>query len=66
MDEKEVDKQHHATFESIRHFDEAGNEYWQARELALLLEYAQWRNFMQVVDKAKTACKQAGGGGRSQ
>lgn len=60
MDEKEIDKQHHATFESIRHFDEAGNELWSARDLAPMLEYQDWRNFMQVVDKAHTACEQSG------
>jgi len=55
-----IQKQHHATFESIRHLDEAGREYWLARQLAQVLEYAQWRNFTQVVDKAKLACQQSG------
>lgn len=50
----------HATFEDIRRFDEDGNEFWSARELAPLLEYQDWRNFMQVVDKARTACEQSG------
>lgn len=35
-------------------------EYWLARELQELLGYTEWRNFMQVVEKAKTACKNAG------
>jgi DNA-damage-inducible protein D len=60
MSGKNIDKQHHATFDGMRHADEEGNEFWLARELAPLLEYAQWRNFMQVIDKAKTACQQAG------
>lgn len=51
---------HQTTFEQIKHQDADGNEYWSARELAPLLEYVQWRNFMQVVDKARTACLQAG------
>jgi DNA-damage-inducible protein D len=33
-----------------------GVEYWMARDLQVLLEYTQWRNFLQVIDKAKTAC----------
>jgi DNA-damage-inducible protein D len=33
-------------------------EYWLARELQQLLGYTQWRNFLQVTDKAKVACPQ--------
>lgn len=51
---------HQTTFEQIKQQDADGNEYWSARELVPLLEYVQWRNFMQVVDKARTACQQAG------
>ena len=35
-------------------------ECWSARELNLLLGYTQWRNFVNVIDKAKDACKNAG------
>lgn len=35
-------------------------EFWYARDLQVLLGYTQWRNFSQVIDKAKTACKNAG------
>ncbi|UXE67332.1 MAG: DNA damage-inducible protein D [Chryseotalea sp. WA131a] len=35
-------------------------EYWFARDLQVLLGYEQWRNFLQVVEKAKTACQQSG------
>lgn len=44
-------------FESIRHVNEYGQEFWYARELQVALEYKEWRNFCKVVDKAKTACK---------
>ena len=30
----------HRTFEEIKHTDDEGNEYWLARELAPILEYA--------------------------
>ena len=30
-------------------------EYWSARDLQQILEYAEWRNFMKVINKAKTA-----------
>jgi len=60
MTEKNIARQHHATFESIRQKDENGNEFWSARTLAPLLEYQDWRNFLQVVDKARQACEQSG------
>lgn len=60
MSDKEVASRHHKTFESIRHFDEDGNEYWLARELQPLLEYSLWQNFKKVVDKAMESCRQSG------
>ena len=30
-----------STFESIKHIDENGNEYWEARELMLALDYTK-------------------------
>lgn len=59
MTNKKVAQQHHATFEGICQIDADGNEFWSARELAPLLEYQDWRNFMQVVDKARLACEQS-------
>lgn len=35
-------------------------ECWGARELQEILGYTEWRNFLKVVDKAKTACENAG------
>jgi len=37
-----------------------GIECWSARELQKLLGYTQWRNFLNTIDKAKEACKNAG------
>ena len=36
-------------------------EYWFARDLQILLEYSEWRNFLKVVEKAKEACDNSGG-----
>ena len=36
-----------------------GVECWSARELCPLLGYTQWRNFINVIDKAKEACRNA-------
>jgi len=35
-------------------------EYWLARDLQTVLGYAQWRNFVEVVEKAKSTCSIAG------
>lgn len=45
-----------SVFESIKHIDEDGNEYWLARELQIALEYAQWRRFNEVIDRAMISC----------
>ena len=60
MSERNINLPHQLSFDSLRQQSEDGSEYWWARELAPLLEYVQWRNFMQVVEKAKTACQRAG------
>lgn len=38
-----------------------GTECWSARELQQILNYTDWRNFLKVIDKAKSACQNAGG-----
>ena len=45
------------TFESIKHIDENGIEYWYARELMKVLSYKDWRYFDAVIEKAKIACQ---------
>ena len=49
-----------ATFESIKKIDENGVEYWSSRDLARILEYADYRNFIAVINKAKEACINSG------
>jgi len=41
-------------------YEQDGIEYWLARELQELLEYTQWRNFENVITKAKIACEKSG------
>lgn len=43
-------------FEESAH-TEQGVEFWMARDIQVLLEYNEWRNFLNVIEKAKTACK---------
>lgn len=47
------------TFEDIKHIDEYGNEYWEARELQLILGYKEWRYFSAVIKKAQIACSKS-------
>jgi len=54
--EKEIIKKLNKTFEEAA-YQQDGIEYWLARELQVLLGYADWRNFLNAVDKAKQSCK---------
>lgn len=56
----ELIKYSEQTFESIKHVNEYGEEYWLARELQPVLEYAQWRRFSDAIERAKLACKNSG------
>ena len=41
------------TFEGIKHIDDFGEEFWYARELMPILQYAKWQNFKKIIDKHK-------------
>jgi len=57
MTEKRIAQRHHATFEGLRQLDEAGNEFWRARQLARVLEYSEYRHFLPVIERAREACR---------
>ncbi len=46
-----------ASFEGHAQETENGVEYWLARDIQHLLGYTEWRNFLNIVSKAKTACE---------
>lgn len=48
------------TFDSIKRYTEDGQEFWLARDLQVVLGYAEWRNFLNVINKAKIACQNSG------
>lgn len=56
----EIARYSEETFESIKHVNEYGNEFWYARELQSILEYTEWRNFQKLIEKAQTACENSG------
>lgn len=43
--------------EAIRRESDDHTEYWSARELAKVLSYNDYRNFLKVVTKARIACQ---------
>jgi DNA-damage-inducible protein D len=47
-------------FERIRRTNESGNDYWSSRNLAEILGYTDYRNFEQVIQKARLACFNTG------
>ena len=55
--EENLVKNTEKSFESIKHIDENGVEFWYARELMMTLEYSKWGNFKNVIKKAKEACR---------
>lgn len=56
--EKTIITRLNKTFEESA-YEQDGVEYWLARELQELLGYADWRNFLNAIDKAKESCKTA-------
>ena len=52
-----LEKNNNKTFEDIKHIDENGIEFWYARELMTILQYANWQNFEKIIEKAKISCQ---------
>lgn len=47
-------------FETNKKMDPNGQEYWSARDLGKILEYSDYRKFLNVIEKAKIACENSG------
>ena len=60
--EHEIIKSLTSNFENYVNKTENSIEFWFARDLQYLLGYTEWRNFLNVVSKAKTACEISGSG----
>ena len=55
----QISEYNETTFESIKHINEYGKEYWYARELQVALEYKRWDKFCKVIENAKIACERS-------
>jgi len=51
---------HVSPFERIRRVNASGAEFWSSREFARVLGYSDYRNFEQVIQKARLACFNSG------
>jgi DNA-damage-inducible protein D len=51
---------HDSPFEQIRRTNSAGAEFWSSREFAGVLGYSDYRNFEQVIQKARLVCFNSG------
>jgi DNA-damage-inducible protein D len=49
-----------SVFERIKRVTATGNEYWSSRDFAEVLGYTDYRNFEQVIGKARMACFNSG------
>ena len=47
-------------FDSIKHINEYGEEFWYARELSKVLNYTEFNKFVPVIKKAMVSCEQSG------
>lgn len=56
----ELTKYNEQIFESIKHVNEYGQEFWYARELRKVLQYTEYNKFVPVIKKAMTACENSG------
>ena len=56
----ELNAKEYKQFEDIKIIRSDGSEYWPARDLASILEYAKWENFSKVIDRAMLACRNSG------
>lgn len=60
LSEEERNNYTESLFESIKHINEYGQEFWYARELSKILEYKDFRNFELTIFKAMETCKNSG------
>lgn len=56
----DIERINETLFESIKHVNEYGQEYWTARELQTALDYKKWEKFSNIIEKAKDACNGSG------
>ena len=51
---------HGSIFESVKKVNDNGVQYWLARDFQSILQYSSWDKFLNVIEKAKEACRNSG------
>ena len=57
---EKTNNNHISPFEQIKRANDAGNEFWNSRDMAQILEYGDYRNFEGVIQKARMSCFNSG------
>lgn len=60
MSNKDIEKKHYQTFESLKQVNDDSAEFWFARDLQTVLDYSSWDKFKRVIQKAVTASENSG------
>ncbi|MFD2330043.1 DNA damage-inducible protein D [Cohnella sp. GCM10020058] len=47
-------------FEEAKFYNDEGEEFWSARDLAKILDYSEYRHFIPVIERARIACENSG------
>lgn len=58
--DKETIARYAASLDTLLNKDENGVEFWHARELMKYMGYTKWENFTKVIQRARSACQNAG------
>jgi len=58
--EKTLSTVNQTTFEALRQTNEFDQDCWSARQLQNILQYNSWDKFLNVINKAQEACRNAG------
>ena len=58
--ENKLTNPNQTVFEQIKEVDGNGNEFWGARKISKILDYAEFRNFIPVIERAKESCRNSG------
>ena len=51
---------HGSIFERVKKVNDNGVQYWLARDFQSILQYSSWDKFLNVIEKAKEACRNSG------
>lgn len=54
MSNKNIERQHHQTFEELKQIGDSNAEFWYARDLQVALDCSSWAKFKRVIANGQT------------